>query len=232
MIEFVAGQVGVPAADIGFYDWDGRQVKRHRAEIRPGDRIPGVQRRRRREPDGVAGRARVLQGTARRPGPRGTARAVPGGEDRAAGRDPDRPDHRLGAAAGADDTLTARRRAQARATRTRSLRRWHTQRGAPPGPRRRSVAPVPGSLALSRDGPTARGGSAPASGQSSGPCAPGAAATGRPGASRVVSCWCSVQRRGAQSRHLALEATRITSRSASARSARARRSAAGPSTRR
>src|SRR6266436_4411266 len=34
MIEFVAGQVGVPAADIGFYDWDGRQVKRHRAEIR------------------------------------------------------------------------------------------------------------------------------------------------------------------------------------------------------
>ena len=34
VIEFVAGQVGVPAADIGFYDWDGRQVKRHRAEIR------------------------------------------------------------------------------------------------------------------------------------------------------------------------------------------------------
>ena len=34
MIEFVAGQVGVPAADIGFSDWEGRQVKRHRAEIR------------------------------------------------------------------------------------------------------------------------------------------------------------------------------------------------------
>ena len=34
VIEFVAGQVGVPAADLGFYDWDGRQVKRHRAEIR------------------------------------------------------------------------------------------------------------------------------------------------------------------------------------------------------
>jgi hypothetical protein len=34
MVEFVAGQVGVPAADIGLYDWDGRQVKRHRAEIR------------------------------------------------------------------------------------------------------------------------------------------------------------------------------------------------------
>jgi len=31
VIEFVAGQAGVPAADIGFYDWDGRQVKRHRA---------------------------------------------------------------------------------------------------------------------------------------------------------------------------------------------------------
>ncbi len=77
MIEFVAGQVGVPAADIGFYDWDGRQVKRHRAEIR---RVTGF-----RECS---------------PGPRGTARAVPGGEDRAAGRDPDRPDHRLGAAAG------------------------------------------------------------------------------------------------------------------------------------
>src|SRR5260370_35906293 len=39
VVEFVAGQVGVPAADIGFYDWDGRQVKRHRAEIR---RVPGL----------------------------------------------------------------------------------------------------------------------------------------------------------------------------------------------
>jgi hypothetical protein len=33
-IEFVAGQVGVPAADLAFYDWDGRQVRRHRMEIR------------------------------------------------------------------------------------------------------------------------------------------------------------------------------------------------------
>ncbi len=33
-IEFMSGQVGVPAADLAFYDWDGRQVKRHRMEIR------------------------------------------------------------------------------------------------------------------------------------------------------------------------------------------------------
>ena len=33
-VDFVAKQVGVPASEIGFYDWDGRQVKRHRMEIR------------------------------------------------------------------------------------------------------------------------------------------------------------------------------------------------------
>ncbi|MDN5917571.1 MAG: Tn3 family transposase, partial [Pseudonocardia sp.] len=33
-VEFVARQVGVPAADLGFYDWSGRQIKAHRAEIR------------------------------------------------------------------------------------------------------------------------------------------------------------------------------------------------------
>jgi hypothetical protein len=34
VVEFVAGQLGVPASDMGFYDWDGRQIKRHRVEIR------------------------------------------------------------------------------------------------------------------------------------------------------------------------------------------------------
>ena len=33
-VEFVAAQVKVPAADLGLVDWDGRTVKRHRAEIR------------------------------------------------------------------------------------------------------------------------------------------------------------------------------------------------------
>jgi len=33
-VEFIARQVGVPAADLGFYDWSGRQIKAHRAEIR------------------------------------------------------------------------------------------------------------------------------------------------------------------------------------------------------
>jgi hypothetical protein len=33
-VDFVAAQVKVPAADLGFYEWDGRTIKRHRAEIR------------------------------------------------------------------------------------------------------------------------------------------------------------------------------------------------------
>jgi Domain of unknown function (DUF4158) len=33
-VEFVARQVKVPAADLGFYEWSGRTVERHRAEIR------------------------------------------------------------------------------------------------------------------------------------------------------------------------------------------------------
>jgi hypothetical protein len=32
--EFVAAQVKVPAADLGFYQWNGPTIKRHRAEIR------------------------------------------------------------------------------------------------------------------------------------------------------------------------------------------------------
>lgn len=34
VVEFVAGQVKVGAADLGFYDWSGRTIERHRAEIR------------------------------------------------------------------------------------------------------------------------------------------------------------------------------------------------------
>jgi len=33
-VEFVAAQVRVPATDLGLFEWDGRTVKRHRAEIR------------------------------------------------------------------------------------------------------------------------------------------------------------------------------------------------------
>lgn len=34
VVEFVAGQVGVPASELGFYDWSGRTIKAHRAEVR------------------------------------------------------------------------------------------------------------------------------------------------------------------------------------------------------
>ena len=34
VVEFVAGQVGVPASELGFYDWSGRSIKAHRAEVR------------------------------------------------------------------------------------------------------------------------------------------------------------------------------------------------------
>jgi hypothetical protein len=33
-VEHVARQVDVPAVEIDFYDWSGRQAKRHRTEIR------------------------------------------------------------------------------------------------------------------------------------------------------------------------------------------------------
>ena len=34
MVEFVASQVKVPPSELGFYDWAGRTIKRHRAEVR------------------------------------------------------------------------------------------------------------------------------------------------------------------------------------------------------
>src|SRR5947209_2369387 len=33
-VEFVAKQVGVAVSEFGFYDWDGRQIKRHRVQLR------------------------------------------------------------------------------------------------------------------------------------------------------------------------------------------------------
>ncbi|MGH3671502.1 MAG: DUF4158 domain-containing protein [Pseudonocardiaceae bacterium] len=33
-VAFVGGQLGLPASELGFYDWTGRTVERHRAEIR------------------------------------------------------------------------------------------------------------------------------------------------------------------------------------------------------
>ncbi|WP_103382797.1 Tn3 family transposase [Pseudonocardia dioxanivorans] len=34
VVEFVAGQVGVSGSELGFYDWSGRTIKAHRAEVR------------------------------------------------------------------------------------------------------------------------------------------------------------------------------------------------------
>jgi hypothetical protein len=33
-VEFVARQLGVDAGSLGFYEWTGRTIERHRAEIR------------------------------------------------------------------------------------------------------------------------------------------------------------------------------------------------------
>jgi hypothetical protein len=33
-VEYVAKQLGVDAGSLGFYEWSGRTIKRHRAEIR------------------------------------------------------------------------------------------------------------------------------------------------------------------------------------------------------
>jgi hypothetical protein len=34
VVEFLARRVGVPAGELGFYDWSGRTIERHRGEIR------------------------------------------------------------------------------------------------------------------------------------------------------------------------------------------------------
>src|SRR5437879_577002 len=34
VVAYVAVQVGVPAADLGLFDWSGRTLERHRAQIR------------------------------------------------------------------------------------------------------------------------------------------------------------------------------------------------------
>jgi hypothetical protein len=33
-VAYVARQVGVPSSDLGFYEWDGRTVEYHRAQVR------------------------------------------------------------------------------------------------------------------------------------------------------------------------------------------------------
>ena len=34
VVAYVARQVGVPSSDLGFYEWDGRAVEYHRAQVR------------------------------------------------------------------------------------------------------------------------------------------------------------------------------------------------------
>jgi hypothetical protein len=34
VVRFVADQVKVPASELGLYDWDGRTIERHRAQVR------------------------------------------------------------------------------------------------------------------------------------------------------------------------------------------------------
>ena len=45
VVSYIAGQVGVPAEEFSRYDWEGRAVKYHRAQIRAflGFREPTVQ---------------------------------------------------------------------------------------------------------------------------------------------------------------------------------------------
>ena len=68
-VAHVAWLVDVPAAELGFYEWDGRTIKAHRADIRKyfGFRECSVAGR--SQGGGVAGRERVREGAPGRPSP-------------------------------------------------------------------------------------------------------------------------------------------------------------------
>jgi hypothetical protein len=121
--EFVARQPGVPASDLGFYEWSGHTSEYHRAQVRrhfwfrecsaeDGGKLT----------DWLA--ASVCQAERRADRVRrGTAGPVPRRADRAAVRGPLRPDHPLGPAPGRAGAHAAGDSA-ARPGRQRGSRSW------------------------------------------------------------------------------------------------------------
>lgn len=57
-VEFVARQPGVPASDLGFYEWSGH-TSEYQGAGPPPLLVPGVQRRGRRQAHRMAGRQRL-----------------------------------------------------------------------------------------------------------------------------------------------------------------------------
>lgn len=76
-VEFVARQPGVPASDLGFYEWSGHTFEYHRAQVRRTSGS-GVQRRGRRQAHRMTGRQR-LPGRATRLGRAFRTGATPAG---------------------------------------------------------------------------------------------------------------------------------------------------------
>ena len=106
-VAFVARQVGVPASDLGFYEWAGSTIEYHRAQIRAPSRVPGVHASRTptSSPSGWPPASRRPSG-----GPTGCARScwpLPAEriEPPSAGRM--RPDRPLGPAPGRTDAVSA-----------------------------------------------------------------------------------------------------------------------------
>src|SRR5216683_1789266 len=83
-VAFVARQVGVPASDLGFYEWSGRTFKYHRAQV--AARAPALQgdldHRRRPVAQPRRGPARRLRGAPRRALRQPAQAAGPGGVHR------------------------------------------------------------------------------------------------------------------------------------------------------
>ena len=122
-VEFVARQPGVPASDLGFYEWSGHTSEYHRAQVRRHFWF--------RECSAEDGgkltewlAASVCQAERRADRVRrGTADPVPRRADRAAVRGPLRPDHPLGPAPGRAGAHAAGDSA-ARPGRQRGSRSW------------------------------------------------------------------------------------------------------------
>ena len=101
-VAYVARQVGVPASDLGFYEWDGRTVEYHRAQVRKflGFRECTVADAEKLAA-WLAGEVCQSERRAERVREELLQRCRQEGIEQPAGQD--EPDHRLGAAGGGED---------------------------------------------------------------------------------------------------------------------------------